>query len=230
MRGVLSYPCVRSTRSTQSLGRFTGSTIDLDPLQSMISEIKGEKTREQELTHCQPRFAEGNVRLQAAFEKLKGNEKGESKKEKKKKQHRIRPQSVARERNPSSSKDLLRLVSLSFWGEPEREAASLKGHGAAAAGQSCFWTFCKKENKKLLGHISIFILTKEFLINCFANSSTQTAAPTSDDRLGSHVCNSRKRHLQLSLYARRERRTLTLIHEAAWSSNRAKRQPLISLT
>lgn len=85
MRGVLSYPCVRSTRSTRSLGRFTGSTIDLDPLQSMISEIKGEETREQELTHCQPRFAVGNVRLQAAFEKLKGKEKGRKQERKEKK-------------------------------------------------------------------------------------------------------------------------------------------------
>lgn len=44
----------------------------------MISEIKGEETIEQELTHCQPRLAEGSARLQAPFEKVKGKEKGGS--------------------------------------------------------------------------------------------------------------------------------------------------------
>lgn len=76
-----------------SLGRFTGSTIDLEPLQSMISEIKGEETREQELTHCQARFAVGTVRLQAAFEKTEGQ--GKRRKSERKKQCRIRPHFVA---------------------------------------------------------------------------------------------------------------------------------------
>lgn len=134
---MLSYLCVRSTRSTRSLGRFTGSTIDLDPLQSMISEIKGEETREQELTHCQPRFAEGNVRLQAAFEKLKGKEKGGSEKEKK-----TRSLGLSRRVRLERETRAAAWIACDWFRSPSKENLRVKppapkGHGAVAAGQGC---------------------------------------------------------------------------------------------
>lgn len=58
-------------RSTRSLGRFAGSTTDLDPLGVMISEIKGGR-RERNLLTVRHESAEGNSSPQAAFEKLKG--------------------------------------------------------------------------------------------------------------------------------------------------------------
>lgn len=73
------------------------------------------------------------------------------------------------------------------------------------------------------------MLRKEYLINCFAHCSTPIAAPSNDNCHGSRMCNSRKRHLQLSLPGRRKQCTLTP-HGVAGSSNRAKRQPLISPT